>query len=93
MQRIWTRPVQNVSVALKIYYSTYYIGNSEIKAIFGVGDNTAIRLKKQVQAAEIERNIVQAVPFKVNTKLAFEVWGIDVQELEHNRKKLQDLGL
>ncbi|WP_099205627.1 hypothetical protein [Scatolibacter rhodanostii] len=93
MPRIRTRSVENVAAALKIYYSCNYIGNAEIKEIFGIGENTAINLKKLVQSAEIERNVVQAVPYKVNTKLAFEIWGIDIKALEKNYNKLKELGL
>ena len=30
---------------------------------------------------------------KINTTVAYEVWGIDANDLERRRKKLRDLGL
>lgn len=90
-----TRPaVVDADAALKAYYGTGYIGNDQIKAIFGIrSSNVVSRLKKAVRAVEVEQGIPVAVPYKVNTRCAFEVWKIDVKELEKNRQKAKELGL
>lgn len=94
MPRIRRPDIADTEAALKAYYGTGYIGNSDIRAIFGItGSATINRLKKAVRAVEIERDIPAAVPFKINTKCAFDVWGIDVKELEKNRQKAKELGL
>lgn len=87
-------PVADIDAALRAYYGTGYIGNREIRDIFGVRANsTAIALKKQVLAEETARGKAVIVPGHVSVKVAFEVWEIDVSELERNRKKLRELGL
>jgi hypothetical protein len=87
-------PVFDVDHALKVYYGKGYISNSDIKQIFGVKADTSVkRLKEPVKAAEIEKKVPVVVPHHVNARIAFEVWRIDVEELERNRRKLAKLGL
>jgi hypothetical protein len=87
-------PVFDVDHALKVYYGKGYISNADIKQIFGVKADTSVaRLKKTVKAKEREENIPVVVPHHVNARIAFEVWRIDVEELERNRRKLAKLGL
>lgn len=87
-------PVADVDAALRAYYGTGYIGNREIGEIFGVkAGSTISKLKKPVMEEETIRGKAVIVPKHVNVKIAFEIWGINVKELEHNRKKLHELGL
>ena len=46
-----------------------------------------------VQDEEVKRGVPIVIPHHVNVKIAYEVWGIDVQELERNKKKLTELNL
>lgn len=91
----FSRPaVADVTAALKAYYGCGHIGNDQIRDIFGItGSSTIARLKKPVRDAEAKEGVPVAVPYKVNTRIAFKVWGIDVAELEKNRKKAEELGL
>lgn len=41
----------------------------------------------------IEENIYAYGMYKVNTDCAYRAWGIDIQDLEKRRNKLQKLGL
>lgn len=94
MPKIKRMPVKNADAALMAYYGTGYIGNKEIGEIFGTKTpSTIYNLKKPVLEAEKEQNAPIVVPHHVNAKLAFSVWGIDVSELERNRKKLNELNL
>lgn len=87
-------PVKDIDAALKAYYGTGYIGNKEIGEMFGTSSSSTInKLKKPVREAEREQNLPVYVPYHVNARIAFEVWGIDVKELERNRKKMHDLNL
>lgn len=87
-------PVANIDAALRAYYGNGYIGNDEIREIFGTDASSTIwRMKRQVQEAEKAKGIPMVVPRQVNVKVAFEVWNIDIKELERNRKKLIELGL
>lgn len=86
--------IANVQAALKAYYSPDgYIGNQDIKDMFGVAEATAKKLRSKVEDAHIEQNKPRFVPHKVDAELAFEVWGIDIQKLERNWKKQQQLGI
>ena len=87
-------PIKDVDAVLRAYYGTGYIGNKEISKIFGTNSSSTLRrLKRPVEDVEIERNVPKVIPNYLNVKVAFEVWGIDVPELERNRKKLQQLNL
>lgn len=86
--------IANVQAALKAYYSPDgYIGNQEIAAMFDVKEVTAKKLRCKVEQAHLEQNKPRFVPHKVDAELAFEVWGIDIQKLERNWKKQQQLGI
>ncbi len=86
--------LKNVEVAIKAFYGTGYISNAEIKAMFGVSSDAAVsRIKKPVLEEEDRQNVPRVVPYHVNAKVAFEVWGIDVTELVKSREKLRKLGL
>lgn len=95
MARKVSRPVKNINAALEAYYcSNGYINNTQIKRIFGLKSDSAIsKVKHMVQDEELKRNVPIVIPHHVNVKIAYEVWGIDVKELERNRKKLTELNL
>ena len=94
MEQIRRRAVKNVDAALMAYYGPGYIDNKTIGVIFGTKTaSTIYKLKLPVMAEERKRNIPVVVPHHVNVKVAFEVWGIDVKELERNKKKLEELNL
>jgi len=80
--------------ALKIYYENSEIGNNEIKILFAVRSSATIsRLKKLVKAEMIKKHMPVFCANKINTKIAYEVWGIDVIDLEERRKKIKELYL
>ncbi len=86
--------LKNVEAAIKAFYGTGYVSNAEIKEMFGVSSDAAVsRIKKPVLEEEVRQNIPRVVPYHVNARVAFEVWGIDVQELVKSREKLKKLGL
>lgn len=88
------RSPADIDTALRIYYTYPEIGNKEIKELFGkIGPNTITKYKKAVQEVQAEREQLTAQSYTVNTELAYEVWGIDVDDLERRRKKLKELGL
>lgn len=86
--------VMNTEAAIRHYYGTGYIGNREMLEIFGNrGAATISRLKKAAREEEVKQQIPEVVPNKVNVRVAYQVWGIDVEMLIENRKQLQALGL
>ena len=86
--------ITSIDSALKVYYSHPEIGNKEIASLFGrLSSATTAKLKKLAKDEMINRNILSYNMYKVNTGIAFDVWGIDVADLERRRKKLQALEL
>lgn len=83
----------NVKEAVKIYYSKIEIGSSEIKQIFSVSSTTATKLKKAVKVQMAMENKKPMFSGNVLVKTAFDVWGLDIKELERMYNKSIALGL
>lgn len=83
----------DIMEALRIYYQYIEIGNAEIRTLFRCTANDTIAKKKQPVLAKMARDSIRVHTHgHVNTRVAFEVWGIDVKELEMRRKNLIRLG-
>lgn len=88
------KPITSIDTALRIYYTYPEIGNKEIKELFGATSNGTIKsYKNAVQEEQVNRGVKTSQMFTVNTEVAYEVWGIDVADLEKRREKLKKLGL
>lgn len=86
--------ITDIGYAIKIYYQYPEIGNKEISKLFGVVSGQALcRIKKEVREEMIKENIPYWNGHAVNTRTAYRVWGIDIDELERNYTKLKKLGL
>jgi len=86
--------ITGIDNALKIYYSNSEIGNKEIKELFGsLSSATVSKLKHIVKDEMCNRNILAFGLNKVNTNVAYDVWGIDINDLEKRLKKLKELAL
>ena len=84
----------SIDEALKIYYINSEIGNKEILSLFGrLSSATVAKLKKLVKEEMINQGKFSYGLNKINTSVAFDVWGIDVTDLERRRKKLKALEL
>ena len=94
IMNIYIPTITSIENALKIYYENGEIGNKEIKYLFGNRSSTTIaRLKKLVRAEMIKKDMPTFNVNKVNTVIAYEVWGIDIIDLEKRMKKLKELSL
>lgn len=83
----------DVVKALQTYNKYTELGTKEIQELFGdVSRCTATKLKNQVKDAMIKKGIKSFYPGTVNTKIAYEVWGLDVKDLENRTKELIRLG-
>jgi hypothetical protein len=86
--------ITSIDTALGIFYRHSEIGNKEITALFGrLSSATVARLKATVKDEMARRDMMSYGSHKVNTAVAFAVWGLDVADLEKRRKKLKDLQL
>lgn len=83
----------DTETALRIYYMYPEIGNRQIEELFGIKGSAALRRKNEARKYQMENGIKTSAPNVVNTTAAYEVWGIDVKDLEMRRGKLKKLGL
>lgn len=89
-----SKGIVSIDTALKIYYSMPEIGNKEIRELFGpMSSKTMVSLKREALEEMTVRGVKGFRNYTVNTEVAYAVWGIDVEDLEKRRKKLQALGL
>lgn len=88
-----TQPITNIDTAIRIYYAYPEIDNSQIKELFGIaGNSTLSRYKKAVLDEQAKLGIATMRAYAVDTKTAYKVWGIDIDDLVKRRKKLKELG-
>ena len=86
--------ISGIENALRIYYKHSELGNKQITELFGNRSSATIsRLKRAVKNEMAKRNVLSYGMNKVNTSVAYEVWGIDVTDLEKRMKKLKNLEL
>ena len=82
---------------LKIYYENTEIGQQKIKELFVpdkgkcISSATVRRLFLAAEAEEVKRGTMKWSSHRVNTRIAFEVWGIDIEDVERRKKKLDKL--
>lgn len=80
--------------ALQIYYRHPELGNAEITELFGKRSSATIcRLKRIAKDEMNAKNILSYGANKVNTTVAFDVWGIDIDDLEKRMQKMKKLNL
>ncbi|MDR2569165.1 MAG: hypothetical protein LBD23_02555 [Oscillospiraceae bacterium] len=86
--------ITSIENALKVYYENGEIGNKEIKMLFGSRSSATIsRLKSIVKIEMLKRNIPTFNAYKVNTVVAYDVWGINIMDLENRMRKIKELSL
>ena len=86
--------ITSINTALQIYYTHSEIGNKEITRLFGNRSSATIsRLKSLVKDEMCKQEVKSYGANRVNTEIAYSVWGINVNGLEKRRKKLLELNL
>jgi len=86
--------INDIDTAIAIYYRYPEIGTKEIAQLFRKNSKSTIsRLKKLAQRQMIEDSEYALGMYKLNTECAYKAWGIDVEDLEKRRNKLNKLGL
>lgn len=90
--RIKRPDIEDIRAAIEIYYTKEAIGNKELESIFGKhGKDLFYDMKKVVREVEITRGRPIYMRAKVSTDVAYEVWGIDIKELEGKLEKMEKL--
>lgn len=84
----------DLETAIRIYHTYSEIGNREINELFGgMSSNTRCKYKKKIRERMAAENVSVWNPSSVNTKIAYEVFKIDIEDLEKRRARLIKLGL
>jgi hypothetical protein len=86
--------ITGIETALKVYYSNAELGNKEIEMLFGSHSSATVSsLKKIVKKKMSDEGVLSYGANRVNTQVAFEVWGIDIKDLERRMRKIKELSL
>ena len=86
--------IASIETALEIYYKKSEIGNQDLILLFGkLSSATICKLKKAVKAEMLKRNICSYSSYKISTEIAYEIFHINVIELENRLEKLKKLNL
>lgn len=84
----------DIGKAIELYYARIELSNQDIKDLFGITSSTRIvRLKNLAKERMIKENVPYWNALHVNTKTAYQAWGLDIKDLESRYAKLQKLGL
>lgn len=87
-------PIKDLDTAILIYYNNIELGNKEIIELFGHRAKSTINnLKKVVKERMREEGVASLGLHTINTNIAYDTWGLDIENLEHRRAKLQHLNL
>lgn len=81
----------DIEMAVRLYYEKPEITNADIKELFSTGEMQTIKIKKAVKEEMEKRGVKSWLPHSVNTEIAYEVWGIDIDNFEKRLKKLRTL--
>jgi len=86
--------ITDIDIAISIYYRYSEISAKEIIQLFNKHSKSTVgRLKKLAQRRMIEENVYTYGMYKVNTDCAYRAWGLNIEDLEKRRNKLQKLRL
>lgn len=81
----------DIEKAVLLYYSKLEIGTSDICKLFDCSRGTGLKIKNKVRAEMAKMDKQPFLPHHVSTKIAFQVWGLDIKDLEARLKKLRRL--
>ncbi|MDR0249541.1 MAG: hypothetical protein LBI44_07830 [Oscillospiraceae bacterium] len=95
MARSGVPQISNIENAVRVYYLYPEIGNKEIAEIFGDRHSSCkiAALKQMVREEMINRNVRSFGIHTVNTGIAYEVWGLNIDDLEKRMEKLRKYGM
>lgn len=83
----------DISKAVELYYSRAQLDSDDVSELFGgVSRSTVCHLKQKARNLMKEKGLPIWDSKHVETKAAFEAWGLDIEDLEKRFKKLRALG-
>ena len=86
--------VVSLDEAIDIYYSNIELSSEEIRRLFGDICNTSIYKLKALARERAKQDGVEVFSnSRVNTKVAYQVWGLDISDLEQRLQRKKKLGI
>ena len=76
---------------IRIYYENYELGTKEVMELFECGRAKAVELKRPILMEQAQRRTPYFDRNKINTKVAYEMWNIDIKDAEERYKRLASL--
>lgn len=90
--RVRIPPVTSLETAIRIYYENIEISNKDIIELFGkMGSQKICLMKSMVKTEMIKRNTPIWDARRVNTKVAYSTWGLNIDDLEKRYNRLKKL--
>jgi len=84
--------ITSIETAVRLYYENAELSNANVKELFGNHSTATItKLKNLVRERVITENIPVWNAANVPTKVAYEVWGLNINDLEYRLEKLNKL--
>jgi len=94
LRKINIPQISSIENAIRIYYQYPELGNKQITELFGdISHTTVAKIKKYVRDEMFQKEIFSFGANTVNTEIAYQVFGLDISDLEKRLMKLQQLGL
>lgn len=87
-------PIASLETAIRLYYEKIELYNDDIRELFGKISGTSI-----VNLKELGREVMRSSDIPswnaraVNTRAAYEAWGLEIDDLERRYNKLKKLAL
>lgn len=83
--------VKDTATAVEIFYTYPELGTAEIQRLFNCGRNSATKLKGEARKRQTEKGLIPYSDSSVNTRCAYEAWGIDIADLEKRLIRYQKI--
>ena len=84
--------ITSIDTAIRLFYEKTELTNKDITELFGKhASSTIARLKNKARQQMTEDNVPVWNAQRVNTAAAYKAWGLNIEDLEHRRKKLKQL--
>lgn len=92
--RVRIPAVTDIGTAIRKYYEKTELANADIREIFGAHSSATIsKLKGLARQRMVEQGTPSWNENCVNTRNAYESWGLNIEDLERRYKKLKEFSV
>lgn len=90
--RVRIPPIISLETAIRIYYENIEIGNKDIIELFDrMGSQKVCLMKPLVRTEMTKRNTPIWDAHRVNTKVAYSTWGLNIDDFKKRYNRLKKL--